>query len=45
MLAAMLFYRVMAKRQFGGATGDTAGFFLQICELAALAGIWIGGRL
>lgn len=44
-LFAMLAYRSMAKRQFGGATGDTAGFFLQTCELAALAGIWIGGKL
>ena len=30
-------------RQFGGATGDTAGFFLQLCELATLLGVWIGG--
>lgn len=44
-LFAALAYRFMAKRQFGGATGDTAGFFLQVCELAAMAGIWIGGKL
>lgn len=45
-LAALLTvpcYRAMAKKQFGGATGDTAGFFLQACELAALAGAWLGG--
>ena len=29
-----LYYRVMSARQFGGVTGDLAGFFLQICELA-----------
>ena len=38
-------YRSMANRQFGGATGDTAGFFLQICELAVLLGAWIGGMI
>ena len=30
---ACLYYRVMSARQFGGVTGDLAGFFLQICEL------------
>lgn len=33
-------------RQFGGATGDTAGFFLQVCELSAAAGLlgwWFAG--
>lgn len=29
-----LYYRVMSQRQFGGVTGDLAGFFLQLCELA-----------
>lgn len=38
-----LFYRVFAYRQFGGITGDLAGFFLQICELAVLAGAVAGG--
>jgi adenosylcobinamide-GDP ribazoletransferase len=33
----------MAMKQFGGVTGDTSGFFLQICELAALAGVCLGG--
>lgn len=28
------YYRFMAYRQFGGITGDLAGFFLQVCELA-----------
>ena len=40
-----LCYRHLAMKQFGGATGDTAGFFLQICELIMLAGVWIGGLL
>lgn len=40
---SVLGYRHMAKKQFGGVTGDTSGFFLQICELAALVGVWLGG--
>lgn len=40
-----LWYRKLAMKQFGGATGDTAGFFLQLCELFALLGVWIGGLL
>ena len=30
---ACLYYRVMSFRQFGGVTGDLAGYFLQLCEL------------
>lgn len=44
-ILAVLLYRPMAMKQFGGVTGDTSGFFLQICELAAMAGIWLGGML
>lgn len=28
-----LYYRFMSYKQFGGITGDLAGFFLQICEI------------
>ena len=31
---ACLYYRIMSQTQFGGVTGDLAGFFLQTCELA-----------
>ena len=31
---ACLYYVTMARRQFGGITGDLAGFFVQTCELA-----------
>lgn len=44
-LLTTLWYRAMARKQFGGATGDTAGFFLEVCELAMLAGFWLGGCL
>lgn len=32
-LSTFLYYRYMAYKQFGGITGDLAGFFLQGCEL------------
>lgn len=31
------YYGWMAKREFGGITGDLAGWFLQVCELVLLA--------
>ena len=37
--AAFAYYRVFAYRTFGGITGDTAGWFLQICELYMLLGL------
>lgn len=33
-LAVFGYYRVMSYREFGGVTGDLAGYFLQLCELA-----------
>ena len=32
-----LWYIQMARREFGGLTGDLAGWFLQVCELGCLA--------
>ena len=39
--AALVFklYHSLCIKQFGGITGDLAGFFLQLCELAMLTGI------
>ena len=37
--AAFAYYRVFAYRTFGGITGDTEGWFLQICELWMLLGL------
>ncbi len=34
-----VFYLIWAKKVFGGVTGDTSGFFLQIAELVMLAGV------
>ena len=35
-------YRNMAVRKFGGVTGDTTGYFIQVCELAILVGVFTG---
>ena len=31
--AVFIYYRIMAYRQFGGITGDIAGYFLSLCEI------------
>lgn len=36
---SFLYYRVDSYKNFGGITGDLAGWFLQICELSAACGI------
>lgn len=40
-----IFYKRMCDRQFGGITGDLAGYFLQVCELAMLTIIVLVGRI
>ena len=35
-LLVFAFYFFMSKKEFGGITGDLAGWFLQVCELAGL---------
>ena len=48
LLAAALcviYYRHMAYKQFGGVTGDLAGWFLQVTELVLTAVIVLGGKL
>lgn len=45
VLAALItfgYYHYMSKKYFGGITGDLAGYFLQICELAMLGGTLLG---
>jgi len=41
----LLYYRHMAYKQFGGVTGDLAGWFVQVTELALAAVIVLGGKL
>lgn len=38
-------YRTWLIGQFGGLSGDLAGWFLQMCELAALAGLVFAGKI
>ena len=38
-LLSVLYYRFMSHREFGGITGDLAGWFVQVMELAALAAV------
>lgn len=40
-----LFYYRLAMKQFGGTTGDIAGFFVQVCELAMACMVMLGGKL
>lgn len=42
---SMLYYRVSSYKNFGGITGDTAGHFLQICELAQLGAAVLAGLI
>ncbi len=41
----LAYYRHMAYKQFGGVTGDLAGWFVQMTELALTAVIILGGKL
>ena len=41
-LLVFIYYKVISKKNFGGITGDLAGYFLQICELVmALSVVFI----
>lgn len=42
--AVYCLYRHVALKQFGGFTGDLAGWFLQMCELAVLAAAVLAER-
>lgn len=39
--AVFAYYYFMSKKNFGGITGDLAGYFLQICELVCIAACMI----
>lgn len=40
-----LYYKRLCDKQFGGVTGDLAGYFLQLCELVMLSGVALLGGL
>lgn len=41
--ASMCWYHHMAIKEFGGMTGDLAGYFLQVCELAMMCAAVVFG--
>lgn len=45
IVLSFFYYYCMSKRQFGGITGDLAGFFLQVTELAILVAVVIVAKL
>jgi adenosylcobinamide-GDP ribazoletransferase len=44
-MSVFAYYRYMSSKEFGGITGDLAGFFLQICELIMAVFVIIGDKL
>ena len=44
-LLVHLYYWAMSEKQFGGITGDLAGFFLQTCELAMVLSVAIAQKV
>lgn len=44
-LLTFLYYYRMSVKEFGGITGDLAGYFLQLCELAIAVCVIVGGKL
>ncbi len=37
------YYKKMSEKQFGGITGDLAGYFLQLCELSVVTAVVLAG--
>jgi len=44
-LLTFMYYYHMSSKEFGGITGDLAGYFLQLCELVMVVSVVIGGKL
>jgi adenosylcobinamide-GDP ribazoletransferase len=40
-----IYYRYMSHKEFGGITGDMAGYFLQLCELGMAIAVILGDRI
>lgn len=45
VLLLFAYYYRMSVKEFGGITGDLAGYFLQLCELMIVIGAVVGGKL
>jgi adenosylcobinamide-GDP ribazoletransferase len=44
-IGVFVYCRHMAIKEFGGITGDIAGYFLQVCELIMAVCVMLGGKL
>ena len=44
-LVVFVYYRYTAYKNFGGITGDTAGYFLQLCELWVIIAVMILSKI
>ncbi len=44
-LVVFVYYRYMSYKQFGGITGDLAGYFLQVCELTMAICVIVGEKI
>ncbi|MCM1381360.1 MAG: adenosylcobinamide-GDP ribazoletransferase, partial [Muribaculaceae bacterium] len=40
-----IYYKISAYKNFGGITGDLAGWFLQLCEISVLIFTVIGEKI
>ena len=45
LIILFFYYRFVLRNKFGGITGDTCGWLIQMCELLTIIIIVIGGRL
>ena len=45
LILLVLYYKFFIAKKIGGITGDTCGWFIQMCELITVIVIVIGGRL
>ena len=45
LMLLVLYYKFFIAKKIGGITGDTCGWFIQMCELITVIVIVIGGRL
>lgn len=41
---SFVYYRYRSYKEFGGITGDTAGYFVLVCEAAVMIAVALGGR-
>lgn len=44
-LASFIVYRILSYKRFGGTTGDVAGWFVQVCELACLGAFVLAAKI